>query len=231
MKHPLRVTLGSIVFALAATAAHAGQDSQQQTGADFTPLRKPVSPLSKPLSAIKGDPRVYDTVPPPRNNVWPRIQEPLDRSLGRIQDQTLWELEQIERGRADRSYESFRRREIERFQDWRERELRIDDRQRRLDQLDARARREELDRREYLLNLGVARAGDGALAAQVEADRQALMQARAARDEALYESELKFREGLERPGADRDAVKQQFEQTRRQVREQYERERAGILGY
>src|SRR5688572_13192940 len=123
--------LGAALVSLIASAAFAQGQQQQQTGADVSALSKPVSPLSKPLSAIRGDPRVYDTVPPPRHSVWQSIQDPLDRSMGRIEDQQSYELGRIERARQDRAYDQFRRREFDRFQEDREHELRLADRARR----------------------------------------------------------------------------------------------------
>lgn len=221
----LAVVLVSIVAPVASA-----QQSQQQNGADFSALSKPVSPLSKPLSAIKGDPRVYDTVPPPRNSVWRDIQDPLDRSLGRIEDQTSYELGRIEQDREDRAYDSFRRREFERFQEDRERELRLDERARRILQDDERARRRELDRREYLVYLNANLSNLAPLADQVERDRVALQDARTRRDQALYEASVQQADALKQRGADRAAIQKRYDQARQQIRQQYEAERARILG-
>jgi hypothetical protein len=201
---------------------------QQQNGSDFSPLSKPVSPLSKPLSAIKGDPRVYNTVPPPRHSVWRDIQTPLDRSLGRIEDQQSYDVGRIEQMRRDRDYSEFRRREFDRFQEDHERELRLDEWARRAAQEDERARRRELDRREYLLYLN---AGFGPLAAQVEQDRLALQQARSQRDQALYEASVQLEGAVKEKGADRAALQRQYEESRQQIRQRYEAERERILGY
>ena len=220
--------LGTALVALISSVASA-QGQQQQNGADFSPLSKPVSPLSKPLSAIKGDPRVYDTVPPPRNNVWQGIQGALDRSTGYIEGQSSYELSRIERARQDRAYDQFRRREFDRFQEDRERELRLEDGSRRAQRDDERARRRELDRREYLLYLNAG--FGGALADQVERDRVALQEARGRRDQALYEGSVQLETALRQQGADRAALQRQYEQTRQQIRQTYEAERARILGY
>jgi hypothetical protein len=205
------------------------QGQQQQNGADYSALSKPVSPLSKPLSAIRGDPRVYDTVPPPRHSVWQGIQDSFDRSTGRIEDQSSYELSRIDRARQDRAYGEFRQREFDRFQEDRERELRLDERQRRARLDDERARRRELDRREYLLYINAGYGG--ALADQVERDRVALQAARTRRDQALYEASVQLDAALKQQGADRAAVQRQYEQTRQQIRERYGGERARILGY
>ena len=221
--------LGALLLALAlATPRALGKQQQQQNGSDFSALSKPVSPLSKPLSAIKGDPRVYNTVPPPRNNVWDTIQDALDRSTGRVEDQQSYELSRIEQMRRDRDYSEFRQREFDRFQEERERELRLGDRQGRAQHDDERARRRELDRREYLLYLN---AGFSPLAGQVEQDRLALQQARAQRDEALYAASVQFADALKQKGADRAALQKQYEETRQQIRQRYEAERERVLGY
>ena len=221
--------LGALLVALTCPSVIAQTaQQQQQRGADFSPLSKPVSPLSKPYTAIRGDPRVYDTVPPPRHSVWRSIQAPLDRSLGRIEDQQSYELGRIERMREDRSDRAIERREFERFQDDRERELRLDERQRLAEQDDERARRRELDRREYLLYIN---AGYSPLAEQVEADRLALQEARTQRDQALYEAARQLEDALKQPGANREQLQRQYDESRRQIRERYEVERVRILGY
>jgi hypothetical protein len=219
--------LVAVLVAVGASVASA-QGQQQQNGANVSALSKPVSPLSKPLSAIRGDPRVYDTVPPPRHSVWRSIQDPLDRSMGRIEDQPSYELGRIEQARQDRAYDQFRRREFDRFQEDRERELRLEDRDRRAQPDDERTRRRELDRREYLLYIN---AGYGPLAEQVERDRMALQAARTQRDQGLYEADVRLTEGLKQPGADRAALQRQYDQSRREVRERYEAERVRILGH
>ncbi len=218
--------LGVLVVAGVASVA-AAQSNQQQNGSDFTALTKPDSPFSKTPSAIRVDPRVYDTDPPPRFNLWRSIQDPLDRSLGRIEDQQSYEVGRIERSREERSYDAFRRREFEQFEEDRERELRLEDRARRSEQDEARARRRELDRREYLVYLN---GGYGPLASQVEADRVAMEQARAGRDRELFEAAAALESALKQPRANREQLQEQYEQTRQQIRARYEAERARILG-
>ena len=220
--------LSAALVILISSAALAQGQQQQQTGADDSALSKPVSPLSKPLSAIKGVPRVYDTVPPPRNNVWQGIQDSLDRSMGRIEDQQSYELSRIEQSRQDRAYDQFRRREFDRFQEDRERELRLEDRARRVQQDDERARRRELDRREYLLYIN---AGYSPLAEQVERDRLALQEARGRRDQAVYEASVQLDNAMKQQGANRTELQKQYEQTRQQIRQRYEAERERILGF
>jgi hypothetical protein len=218
--------LGALATLVIASIAVAQQ--RQQNGSDFSPLSKPVSPLSKPLSAIKGDPRVYDTIPPPRNNVWDTIQNSLDRSTGRIEDQQSYELWRIEQMRRDRDYREFRVRDYDRFREERERALRLEERERRADQDDERARRRELDRRESLLYVT---SPYSPLAEQVERDLKALEQARWLRDQTLYEASLRLDAALKQPGAHRAELQQQYEQTRQQARERYESDRTRILGY
>jgi hypothetical protein len=218
--------LGALATLVIASIAVAQQ--RQQNGSDFSPLSKPVSPLSKPLSAIKGDPRVYDTIPPPRNNVWDTIQNSLDRSTGRIEDQQSYELWRIEQMRRDRDYREFRVRDYDRFREERERALRLEERERRADQDDERARRRELDRRESLLYVT---SPYSPLAEQVERDLKALEQARWLRDQTLYEASLRLDAALKQPGANRAELQQQYEQTRQQARERYESDRTRILGY
>ena len=217
-----------VAIVAVASSSIALAQQQQQNGSDFSALSKPVSPLSKPLSAIKGDPRVYNTVPPPRSNVWDSIQDALDRSTGYIEDPQSYELSHIEQMRRDRDYSEFRRREFDRFQEERERELRLGDRAMRAQQADERARRRELDRREYLLYIN---AGYSPLAEQVERDRLALQAARGRRDQAVYEASIQLETALKQKDANREALQKQYEETRQQIRQRYEAERERILGY
>lgn len=206
-----------IVTASLAVSAHAlaGDDK-----CDFTALQKPVSVLSKPVSAIKGDPRVCDTVPPPRHSVWRSIQGPLDRSMGRIVDQQTYEISLIEARDSTR-------RDFELFWIERERQQRLDEQRVRLDQLDERQRRIELDRREYYVTVN---AGLSPMARQVEADRLALEAAKGERDRALIDASNSLDRALRQPGANRVELQRQYDQTRTQIRQRYEQERARLLG-
>jgi hypothetical protein len=214
MEAPMRLALITSIL-IGAPVALAGDGD-----CDFTALQKPISVLSKPVSALKGDPRVCDTVPPPTHSVWRSIQGPLDRSYGRIVDQASFEVSGIER--SHRGYvRAFDELWIER-----ERQLRLDER-RRLDGLDERDRRIELDRREYLVYL---RAGVSPMARQAETDRRALELAAVERDRALAEASEALNRGLVQKGADRAALKRDYDRSRQQIREQYEQTRARILG-
>ncbi len=210
-------SLLTIVISIGLTAPLLAGDDK----CDFTALEKPISVLSKPVSAIKGDPRVCGTRPPPTHSVWQSIQGPLDRSMGRIVDQQSYEVGLIELARygSPRAFDPL----------WieRERQLRLDEQRLRLDQLDERARRMELDRREYVIGLY---AGTGALAQQVEDDRITLENAKGERDRALVQASNDLTRSLKQPGANRAELQTQYEATRRQIREKYNQTRTRILG-
>lgn len=188
---------------------------------DFTALEKPISVLSKPVSAIQGDPRVCDTVPPPTHSVWQSIQGPLDRSMGRTVDQQSYEVGLIGLARFGQA------RGFDRLWLERERQLRLDDQRLRLDQLDERSRRVELDRREYMISLY---SGPSPMERQVEADRNALDAAKAERDRGLIEASNSLDRALKQPGANRKELEAKYETTRSRIREQYEQTRGRILG-
>lgn len=187
---------------------------------DFTALSKPVSALSPPVSAIKGDPRVCATAQPPRNSVWQGIQPALDRSSGRIEDGATWEIPRIELSRhPQRAFDLLRYE--------RDRELRIDAQRLSLEQLDERQRRNELDRREYEL---ISRAPLSPMARQADADLVAIESAQAERDRALIEASNALTRALEQPGAVPAALKAAYQATRSEIRQRYEQERSRILG-
>jgi hypothetical protein len=194
---------------------------------DVTALEKPISVLSKPVSAIKGDPRVTRTVPPPVPNNMPGVQAALDRALGYIPDNQVYELDRLDLLRDERLGRVEPMREADRLALERDRQLRLEDRARMNAQELERARREELDRREYLISLY---SGSSALAGQVEADRIALENAKAERDRALVEASNSLDRGLAQRGADRAELKARYEQQVTAIQNQYKQTRARILG-
>jgi hypothetical protein len=224
----------AISILISAGAALAQSDSRQgRPPGDATALDKPWSILSERPSAIRGDPRLTDTVPPPRQpSAWERIQDPLDRSIWRITDDQLYEVEEIERQRDERFDRREPLSERELLEQQRERQLRLEERRRRIERLSAGhdrelERRRELDLREYLLYVNN---GLTPTARQAEADRIALREAQAQRDRGLLELMQRYNESLRRRGADRQALRRDYEQARGQIRMRYEETRARILG-
>jgi len=192
---------------------------------DVTALQKPISVLSKPVSAIKGDPRVTSTVPPPVPNNMLGVQAALNRALGYIPDNQVYELDRLDLLRDERLGRVEPLREADRLELERDRQLRLDGR------ADAqereRARRQDLDRREYLISLY---SESSALPAQVEADRVALENAKAERDRALVESSNALDRALGQPGANRAEQKARYERQVTEIQNQYKQTRARILG-
>jgi hypothetical protein len=213
---------------LVGSSASSARQEQHQPAADVSALPKPVSPLSRTPSAIEGDRRVQRTVPPPRSSTWEQIQGPLDRSLGRIEDPILYDVRRIEQRRDERLGRIAPQAERQRFEEDRERQLRVEERQLRTEQARERPRRLELDRREYLLYLD---GGSSALAGQIEADRQSLIAARRIRDQAFHEAVVAFDQASRQPGADQAELDNAYRQARAGIRGQFEETRGRILGY
>lgn len=201
---------------------------------DVTALSKPVSVLSKPVSAIKGDPRVTDTVPPPVSSAYRQVQDAVDRSLGYIPDDQIYELDRIDQNRAERLGLVDPQREFDRLQDERERRLRLEDRAHMTAQELERARRAELDRREYLRWLS---GPSSAVAGQAAADERALDEAKQRRTEATAaaaeEYNVAIKEVTGTPDERAAALRQleaQYEAKRQQISKDYDAARARIFG-
>jgi hypothetical protein len=165
---------------------------------------------------------------PREPGVWERIQDPLDRSTGRITDEQTYQLDQYRRLREEQLGIVRPHREFERFQDERERRLRIEERNSQFQRMTDRQRREEADRREYELFIN---AGFSPAASQAFADEQALNQAKNRRDEQLLAAQNAQAEALRlRPG-DRQQIDAEYQRKAAEIRAAYEKERERILGF
>src|SRR5262245_8955414 len=123
----MRMRIGIIIL-FAAASLRAAPPPEPRPG----PPPRPVSP------------------PMPRQpSVWQQIQPSLDRSTGRITDDTTYELDRLELMRADRMGLIPTRRDFDLFQAERERSLRIEQRNRELRNASEREKRAEMDLREY----------------------------------------------------------------------------------
>jgi hypothetical protein len=185
-------------------------------------------PLDPPPSERGSGMRsALDRTSPAQPGAWERIQGPINRSTGRIEDQQSYELYRLNRLRDERLGRIEPQREFDHLQEERERQLRLDERgQRLLD--DAQRRRAELDLREYELFL---RAGLSSMSLQAQADEQELRRAKSDRDEQLIAAETARIEARRlRPG-DREQIEQVHAQRVREIREEYERQRQRILGW
>lgn len=164
---------------------------------------------------------------PQQPSVWQGLQDSVDRSTGRIVDEPTFQLDRIERRRAEDYGRIPEQTEFQRFQEERERNLRIEQQQRALQIENERQRRDELDRREYELML---RAGLSTTSAQAAADEQALRQAKGRRDQQIFAADNARFEALRAQGANRTQIDSTYQQTIRDIRQQYEGERSRILG-
>ncbi len=182
----------------------------------------PPPPLPPPPSPAAVRPELR----PP--GAWERIQEPLDRSTGRILDEPTYQLDRLQRDRDEQLGRLVPQREFDRLQEERERRLRIEERSRQFQQMTDRQRRTELDRREYELFLN---AGLSPTALQVDADEQALMNAKANRDQQLLTADAERSRALQQEPGNREQAEAQYRQKVEEIRQRYEQERARILGF
>jgi protoporphyrinogen oxidase len=106
----------------------------------------------------------------------------------------------------------------------RDRALRLDEQERKLqEQNPQRAQREQLDLREYnlFLNSGVYAAS---------ADEQAFNRAKATRDQALITADDQRRAAVAATPGQRPQIEQNYQDRVKQIRQDYEKERARIFG-
>jgi len=172
------------------------------------------SAIQAPVSALQPLPRFDQRCTSP--GVWERIQPDLDRSLGWLADPQTYELDRLELQRIADQPGASPHAQFELFQFERDRELRLEDLQERLHRAQARSaaqrREDEMRRREYQiwLNHGLS----SAMGAQAEQDELALSAARQRRDAAV--------EAAKKSGT--------LERDRQAIQQQYQQERARILG-
>lgn len=160
--------------------------------------------------------------PPPQLSVWQQIQPALDRSNGRILDDTSYDVARLNYMRDQRLglVPDVRNADLMRFEY--ERSLRIEQRNREMQFKTDRARREELDLREYELTLhtGLFAAG---------ADEDALNAAKARRDGQLIDADNQRTQALREAPANRAQIDAAYSEQIKRIRQQYDRERARIF--
>lgn len=165
--------------------------------------------------------------PPPRQpGAWERIQAPLDRSMGRITDETTYEVERLNRLRDERFGRIEAQSDFERLQDEIQRRRDLDERYRRAQK--QRSREELLDLREYELFLY---SGMWPVASQAAADEQALREAKARRDQQLFDADVRRYQAVQQNPRERAAINEQYRVNAGKVREEYRLERERILGH
>jgi len=205
------MVLGLTIFTLLC-----GSPGAANPRSDVTALEKPISVLSKPVTALKGDPRVTRTVPPPRSNARLRIQPALARTFGVPIDPAMFEVARIQLTNEINYYWDPQRQQQELAT---------------LEQLPVeqarRLQRRDMERREYLLYVYE---GTAAIAGQAEADSRALQAAKDARDTGLVAASNALNRALREPGADRATAESAYEKSRQEIRQRYEQERQRILG-
>lgn len=165
------------------------------------------------------------TNPPRGPSAWERIQDPVDRSTGRITNEPTYQLERMQRERDEAYRRTIPQTEVQRFEEERERRLRIEARER-VQIADDQARKRELDRREYELRLSGGYMAGGHAAA----DERALMQAKGRRDEQLIAAQNERAESLRQKPGDRARIDEEYQRRTTTIREEYDRERGRILG-
>jgi hypothetical protein len=181
------------------------------------PQSKSISPPPPP------PPRVFSNSPPPHSPTWNQVENEFDRTTGRITDEPTHELNDMQRldaeDRGQIPYSPFRD-----FQLDRDRQLRLDQRASQKPPTTP----QQLDEREYELFLN---AGLSTTSLQVQADEQALDDAKSQRDAQLIAAENDRETALKQRPADRVQIEADYASRVQQIRQQYEKERERILGY
>jgi hypothetical protein len=163
--------------------------------------------------------------------LWHQLQDPMDRSTGRIEDEPSYQLGRIERDRLERLGQLPPQSESERTRQERERWLRLDERAR--DEAERqyrseRERREAMDRREYELYLN---AGLTPLAGQVNSDAMSLQQAKSQRDAQLIQAQNERDQVVAKNPGERAAADAELERRVEEIGQRYESQREAILGF
>lgn len=175
--------------------------------------------LNSPPSVL--NPRSSDT------SNWNRLQDSLDRSTGRITDESLYQTERLQRLRDERLRALQPQREFDHFQEERERRLRIEA-QVQQKQLSERQIQQELDRREYELFMN---SGLSNTALQASADEQALRDAMSKRDTQILAANDERLAALKQSPANVEQIESTFRQKSDQARAEYEATRRRVLGF
>ena len=170
-----------------------------------------------------------DTTPPTyQPSIWQRVERDLDRSIWRIEDAPIYELNRLDLERAANRPNADAQAERDLFEYERDRQLTLDNVQYAREH--ARNREELMSRREYQLWLN-----DGlrnAIGEQSTADRLALQFARQRRDTELSAATDARNQsiGAARDPAARSAIDRDYQTRRTAIEQTYQSERARILG-
>lgn len=211
------------IIASGSVASFAQTRIQQQR---TPPPEQPSRILVPPRTVIEPTRSALDRTPA-QPNAWQRIQDPIDRSTGRIVGESLYQTEQLQRLQDERAGRIVEQREFDRFQEERERRLRIDAQAQGLQTEQQRQRQTELDQREREL-VRTAALSPEMSAARV--DEQALLRARSLRDEQSLSADRARAELLRQQPDNRAQIDADHQWRLDVIRQAYNRERARILG-
>lgn len=198
------------------------------------------APRSLPPPPAPPSPPIYSNKPPllnsppsalnPRSSDssnWNRLQDSLDRSTGRITDESLYQTERLQRLRDARIQPPQAQREFDRFQEERERRLRIEA-QVRQRQLNEQQIQRELDRREYELFINSDLSNT---ASQAALDEQTLRDAMSKRDNQILAANDERIDALKQNAANSDQIESKFRQRSDAARAEYQVIRRRVLGF
>lgn len=221
----MRIAIPIIVAVLGSAAlAQSPRTIAQPPVAPPPPPPPPAPIFSNRPSLPNPTPSALNPQPPREPGNWQRLQDSVDRSTGRITNESLYETERLQRLRDERSNQLVPRSEFDRFQEERERRLRIEEQARRQN-LNQQQIQQELDRREYNLFLNSPVAG------QAAADEQALRNASAQRDAQILEANDVRTQALRQNPGNAEQIEANFQQRAQQIRDEYYHRRQAILGF
>jgi hypothetical protein len=159
---------------------------------------------------------------------WDRIQDSIDRSIGRIPDDALFQSTRMQEDRDARLGLTRPQTEFDRFHEDYERQLRIDQQKETAESAAERKMRQELDRRQIQL-FRAAQSQSGTL--QQQADEKTLTDARVARDQQILQAARERADALRKPGANEGQIETQYLNRVHTAQEAYQTLRKHILGY
>jgi hypothetical protein len=180
----------------------------------------------RPITPPPPSKSIFDRPTPPPLRMWDQIQDPIDRSTGRIVDEPSYQLDRLQQRRDEDAGLRIEQRESERLREELERRMRIQEQSQKRQFANERERQAELDRREYELFITTG----SSVAAQVQADQQTLAAAQGERNRKLLEAQGARSQALtQRPG-DRAQIESEYSKQVEQIRQDYQRQREVILG-
>lgn len=238
-----KIIIASVALLALCSSALRADPPRDRRGATITPrggndrlLLEPRSPFAPPRSLFEFDPRPSRR---PIMPLYPTIERELDRGAGRIESDLEFELRMSQRRRDEGAKRVLKQREFERFEEARDRTLRIQQQERRAkrdlaveQRVEVESQRLAAERARFYKSAGIDLSGAAADTAALRRLERAyqLDVSRFRRDRALEIKRLaKQKLSDESKRLSRLAIDQRFRAAQTERRERYAQDRARLL--